>query len=108
MSPPLVVAFALAGRVQIDFDSEPLGKTEDGADVYLKDIWPTLEEVGGVMGLATDPETYRRLYSNFAEDNPLWNEIPSVTGEVYDWDSQSTYIQEPPYFEKFSMEAQDP
>ncbi|HEU4593731.1 MAG TPA: aconitate hydratase [Pyrinomonadaceae bacterium] len=105
MSPPLVVAFALAGRVQIDFDSEPLGKTEDGADVYLKDIWPTLEEVGRVMGLATDPETYRRLYSNFAEDNPLWNEIPSVTGEVYDWDSQSTYIQEPPYFEKFSMEA---
>jgi aconitate hydratase len=104
MSPPLVVAFALAGRVQIDLSAEPLGKAEDGTDVYLKDIWPTLEEVGEVMGLATDPETYRRLYSNFAEDNPLWNEIPSVTGEVYDWDSQSTYIQEPPYFEKFSME----
>ncbi len=104
MSPPLVVAFALAGRVQIDFDSEPLGKAEDGTDVFLKDIWPTLEEVGAVMGLATDPETYRRLYSDFAEDNPLWNEIPSVTGEVYDWDTQSTYIQEPPYFEKFSME----
>jgi len=72
--------------------------------VFLRDIWPTLDEVGEVLSIATDPETYRRLYGNFSEDNPLWNEIPSVTGEVYDWDSQSTYIQEPPYFEKFSME----
>ncbi|HYE16130.1 MAG TPA: aconitate hydratase, partial [Pyrinomonadaceae bacterium] len=104
MSPPLVVAFALAGRVNVDLSSEPLGRGKDGEDVYLKDIWPTLEEVGGVLQLATNPETYRRLYSNFAEANPLWNEIPSVAGLVYDWESQSTYIQEPPYFEKFSME----
>jgi aconitate hydratase len=105
MSPPLVVAFALAGRVHIDMNTEPLGRGKGGEDVYLRDIWPTLSEVGEVLGTATDPETYRRLYSNFSEDNPLWNEIPSVTGEVYDWDSQSTYIQEPPYFEKFGMEA---
>jgi aconitate hydratase len=105
MSPPLVVAFALAGRVNIDMSSEPLGTGSDGQAVYLRDIWPTLEEVGAVLGAATDPETYRRLYSDFAEVNPLWNDIPSVTGEVYEWDSQSTYIQEPPYFEKFSMEA---
>jgi aconitate hydratase len=85
--------------------SEPLGKDKNGEEVYLRDIWPTLEEVGAVLGAATDPETYRRLYSDFAEVNPLWNDIPSVTGEVYEWDSQSTYIQEPPYFEKFSMEA---
>src|SRR5438270_1859861 len=105
MSRPLGVAFALAGRVNIDMTNEPLGKGKDGQEVYLRDIWPTLEEVGEVLGAATDPETYRRLYSDFAEANPLWNDIPAVTGEVYDWDSQSTYIQEPPYFEKFSMEA---
>ncbi|HEX8337483.1 MAG TPA: aconitate hydratase [Pyrinomonadaceae bacterium] len=104
MSPPLVVAFALAGRVNIDMEKEPLGQDEKGEDVFLRDIWPTLEEVGEALSAATDPETYRRLYSDFAEANPLWNDIPSVTGEVYQWDPQSTYIQEPPYFEKFSME----
>ncbi|HEX3560102.1 MAG TPA: aconitate hydratase AcnA, partial [Pyrinomonadaceae bacterium] len=93
MSPPLVVAFALAGRVQIDMTREPLGKGTDGEEVYLRDIWPTLEEVDEALGAATDPETYRRLYSDFAEANPLWNDIPAVAGEVYEWDSQSTYIQ---------------
>ncbi|HEX8179104.1 MAG TPA: aconitate hydratase [Pyrinomonadaceae bacterium] len=103
-SPPLVVAFALAGRVNIDLTSEPIGQGEDGTDVYLKDIWPTLDEIGALLGTATDPATYRKLYSEFSEQNPLWNEIPAVTGEVYDWDEHSTYIQEPPYFERFSME----
>jgi aconitate hydratase len=105
MSPPLVVAFALAGRINIDMTSEPIGKDRNGEDVYLKDIWPTLEEVEGCIQAAYDPETYRRLYGDFAEQNPLWNEIPATTGLVYDWDYNSTYIQEPPYFEKFSMEA---
>jgi aconitate hydratase len=105
MSPPLVVAFALAGRINIDMTKEPLGKDRNGEDVYLKHIWPTLEEVENCIQAAYDPETYRRLYSDFAEQNPLWNEIPATTGLVYDWDSNSTYIQEPPYFEKFSMEA---
>ncbi len=104
MSPPLVVAFALAGRVNIDMASEPIGRGTDGADVFLRDIWPSIEEVGAVMSTATDPETYRRLYQDFAEQNPLWSEIPSVTGHVYDWDEHSTYIQDPPYFEKFGME----
>ncbi|MCA1817139.1 MAG: aconitate hydratase [Acidobacteria bacterium] len=104
MSPPLVVAFALAGRVTIDLTKEPLGRGRDG-DVFLRDIWPTLEEIGAQLGAATDPETYRRLYSDFAGQNPLWNDIPSVGGEVYEWDQLSTYIQEPPYFERFSMEA---
>ncbi len=104
MSPPLVVAFALAGRVNIDLSTEPLGKDKRGEDVYLRDIWPTLSEIQSVMAAAYNPETYRSLYKDFAEQNPLWNEIPSSTGLVYDWDSQSTYIQEPPYFEKFSME----
>jgi aconitate hydratase len=106
MSPPLVVAFALAGRVNIDITREPIGRGEDGSEVFLRDIWPTLEEVGEAMRAATDPETYRRLYSDFAEQNPLWNEIPSVEGEVYEWDTSSTYIQEPPYFERFGMEAE--
>jgi aconitate hydratase len=105
MSPPLVVAFALAGRINIDVEHEPLGKGDDGREVYLRDIWPTLEEVGEVLGAATDPETYRALYKDFSEANPLWNDIPSVAGEVYEWDPQSTYIQEPPYFERFSMDA---
>jgi aconitate hydratase len=104
MSPPLVVAFALAGRVNIDMTQEPIGKDRNGADVYLRDIWPSLEEVSGLLQAAMDPETYRRMYRNFAEQNPLWNEIPTSTGDVYSWDTQSTYIQEPPYFDKFRMQ----
>ena len=105
MSPPLVVAFALAGRVNIDMSSEPLGKDRNGKEVYLREIWPTLEEISGLMHAALDAETYRALYKGFAEQNPLWNEIPTSAGDVYEWDTQSTYIQEPPYFEKFGMEA---
>jgi aconitate hydratase len=104
MSPPLVVAFALAGTVNIDLSSDPIGKGKDGADVYLRDIWPTMDEVKAVMGQAMDPETYRRLYSDFTSENPLWNEIPSSVGDVYEWDAKSTYIQQPPFFENFTMQ----
>ncbi|HVQ20175.1 MAG TPA: aconitate hydratase, partial [Terrimicrobiaceae bacterium] len=104
MSPPLVVAFALAGTVDIDLSSEPLGKGKDGNAVYLKEIWPTLEEIQAAMKSALKPEVYRKLYSDFAEQNPKWNEVPSSTGEVYEWDRQSTYIQEPPFFAGFGME----
>ena len=104
MSPPLVVAFALAGTVDIDLSSQPLGKDKDGTDVYLKEIWPTLEEIRSAMASALKPEVYRKLYSDFAEQNPKWNEIPSSTGEVYQWDPKSTYIQEPPFFVGFGME----
>lgn len=102
MSPPLVVAFALAGRIDVDLTKEPLGQGSDGNDVYLRDIWPSLSEIKTLMNSALDPETYRRLYSNFAEQNSLWNEIPTTVGSVYEWDSNSTYIREPPYFENFS------
>jgi aconitate hydratase len=101
MSPPLVVAFAIAGRIDIDLTSESLGTGNDGEDVYLRDIWPTTNEIKELMFEAFDPETYRRLYGNFAEQNPLWNDIPSSTGNVYEWDRESTYIREPPYFENF-------
>jgi len=104
MSPPLVVAFALGGRVDIDMANDPLGKGQDGNDVYLRDIWPTLEEISDCMRSALDPQTYQRLYSNFAEQNPLWNEIPTTTGLVYNWNQDDTYIQEPPFFENFKME----
>jgi aconitate hydratase len=103
MSPPLVVAFALAGRVDINMAKEPIGKSKDGEDVYLKDIWPSSKEIGAVISAATDAATYKRLYSDFTSENPLWNEIPSSTGDAYEWDESSTYIQEPPFFENFGM-----
>jgi len=105
MSPPLVVAFALAGSVTIDLATEPIGQDESGNDVYLKDIWASLEDVKEVMQTALNPEMFKNLYSDFAEQNPLWNEIPSTVGNVYEWDENSTYIQEPPYFEGFTMNA---
>jgi aconitate hydratase len=104
MSPPLVVAFALAGTVIKDVYLHPIGQDADGNDVFLRDIWASLDEVREVLETAFDPETYKKLYGEFAEQNPLWNEIPSTTGDVYQWDADSTYIQEPPYFEDFSME----
>jgi aconitate hydratase len=104
MSPPLVVAFALAGRVDIDMATEPLGTDKDNQPVFLKDLWPTLQEVRDQMQAALKPEVFRKLYSNFAEQNPKWNEIPSTTGNVYSFDAASTYIQEPPFFTDFSLQ----
>ena len=104
MSPPLVVAFALAGRVDIDLSREPLGKGKAGEDVFLKDIWPTLQEVRDRMEAALKPEVFRRLYRDFAGQNPKWNEIPASGGDVYPWDGASTYIQEPPFFQKFGLQ----
>ena len=103
MSPPLVVAFALAGRVDIDLSKEPIGRGKDGKDVYLKDLWPTLQEVRDQMQAALKPEVFRRLYTNFAAQNPKWNEIPATTGNVYAFDAGSTYIQEPPFFTNFTL-----
>jgi aconitate hydratase len=103
MSPPLVVAFALAGRVDIDLASEPLGIGSDGKKVFLRDIWPSLKEVRDQLQTALKPEVFRKLYSDFAAQNPKWNEIPSSTGNVYSFDAGSTYIQEPPFFTNFGM-----
>ena len=104
MSPPLVVAFALAGRVDIDLQSDPIGRGKDGKEVYLRDLWPSLTEIRDLMQSALKPEVFRRLYRDFAEQNPKWNEIPSSTGNVYSWDGNSTYIQEPPFFTSFSLQ----
>jgi aconitate hydratase len=104
MSPPLVVAFALAGRVHIDLSRDPLGKDKDGKEIFLRDLWPTLSEIRHNMQSALTPETFRKFYRDFANQNPKWNEIPSSTGDVYQWDEKSDYIHEPPFFQNFSME----
>ncbi len=104
MSPPLVVAFALAGRVDIDLSREPLGKDKHGKETFLRDLWPTLNEIRHTMQSALKPETFRKLYRDFADQNPKWNEIPSTTGDIYQWDEKSDYIHEPPFFQNFSME----
>ncbi|HMP81357.1 MAG TPA: aconitate hydratase [Verrucomicrobiota bacterium] len=104
MSPPLVVAFALAGRVDIDLANDPIGNDRDGKPVFLRDVWPKLREIREMLQAALQPEVFRKLYKDFAAQNPKWNEIPSSTGNVYEWDRKSTYIQEPPFFENFSMQ----
>jgi aconitate hydratase len=104
MSPPLVVAFALAGRVNIDLTTEPIGKGAGGKDVYLKDIWPSIKEVRDAMHAALKPEVFRQLYKDFAAQNPKWNEIPASVGQVYQWDEKSTYIQQPPFFANFGLQ----
>jgi len=104
MSPPLVVAFALAGRVDLDLSKDSLGLGKDGKAVYLKDLWPTREEIGQAMKSALQPAVFQKLYRNFSEQNPAWNEIPSKPGQTYAWDRKSTYIQEPPFFENFSLQ----
>jgi aconitate hydratase len=108
MSPPLVVAFALAGRVDVDLSQEPIGEGKDGQPVYLHEIWPSLEEIQSLMSSAFDPESYRRLYGSFADQNPLWNQIPSTVGRIFEWDDQSTYIRHPPYFEGFTGKLSEP
>ena len=103
-SPPLVVAYAIAGRVNINLDTESLGNGKDGKPVYLKDIWPNSHEIETVMKYAQDPAVYRTLYSDLTKDLPLWNAIPSTPGNQYQWDD-STYNAQPPFFEGFSMQT---
>ncbi len=103
MSPPLVVAFALAGRVDIDLAHDPLGKDQNGQPVYLRDLWPSLKEIRDQMQAALQPAVFQGLYKDFASQNPKWNEIPATAGNVYNWDPHSTYIQEPPFFTSFSL-----
>ena len=108
MSPPLVVAFAIAGNVAIDLTKEPLGKGRDGQDVFLRDIWPSDQEVQEVLDAASDPDAYRKNYLNVQAQSAAWNALPAPTGEVYTWDPSSTYVREPPYFVPFSMQPAAP
>ncbi len=97
-SPPLVVAYAIAGRMNINLDSEALGHDQSGQPVYLRDIWPSNAEIQAVSQFATDPAIYRELYADLTRDLPLWNAITAPTGELYQWDD-STYIARPPFFD---------
>ncbi|MCL5253363.1 MAG: aconitate hydratase AcnA [Candidatus Thermoplasmatota archaeon] len=105
MSPPLVVAFALAGTVLIDMTTQPLSRTKDGKGVYLRDIWPSSAEIQNVMNNAITPDMYRERYSNFQNANEEWNRLESPSGLLYRWDENSTYIQLPPFFSSFDPSA---
>ncbi len=108
MSPPLVVAYALAGSVRVDFERDPVGVDKDGNDVFLKDIWPTSQEIAALVPAAFDAEMYKDLYGDVGAKNPLWDSIASKEGIVYQWDATSTYIQEPPYFKGFGETPPSP
>ena len=106
MSPPLVVAFAIAGRIDIDFTSEPLGTGKDGAPVFLHDIWPSQAEVGATIEQAIESDMYRKSYATVFVGDALWEGIAIPSGDRFTWDEQSTYVQRPPYFD--GMPAQPP
>jgi aconitate hydratase len=97
-SPPLVVAYALAGTVDIDLANEPIGKGKDGQDVFLRDIWPTTDEILAHLDNAVRPDIFHRMYNGIEDSNDEWNAIPVSGGELFAWDDASTYIQEPPFF----------
>ncbi|MFQ5662257.1 MAG: aconitate hydratase AcnA [Terriglobia bacterium] len=103
-SPPLVVAYALAGRVDIDLTREPLGRDRQGQPVYLRDIWPSQEDVAETMNRAIRPEMFRQTYGNVWDGNRAWNAIPVAGGALYEWNPESTYIQEPPFFTELTIE----
>ena len=104
MSPPLVVAFAIAGRVDIDMEREPLGFSKDGTPVFLRDIWPSSREIQETVMKGLQPEMFKKRYAHIADENPLWNRIDVKKGAQYAWDPDSTYIQKPPFFDDFSKE----
>jgi aconitate hydratase len=103
-SPPLVVAYALAGTVDIDLNHEPLGVGRDGQPVYLRDIWPSSEEIQQTILSSVRPEMYKANYARVFDMNEIWNAIPSEDQEIFPWNPDSTYIQEPPYFTGMAVE----
>jgi aconitate hydratase len=103
-SPMLVVAYALAGRIDIDFEREPVGFDPNGQPVFLRDIWPSQEEIQGTIRESLDPEMFRARYARVFEGDERWRSLPVPEGDLYEWDPDSTYIQEPPFFREFSLE----
>ena len=107
-SPPLVVAFALAGTVGIDLYSEPLGVGSDGDEVFLKDIWPTQQEIIDTIAESISPEIFNNQYSKVFEGDETWKSLTAPQADIYEWETESTYIQEPPFFDDFSLQPEDP
>jgi aconitate hydratase len=104
MSPPLVVAFGVAGRIDIDLTTEPLGHNDVGEAVYLKDIWPTRQEITEMIAAAVDRRTFREIYESIGNQAPEWEKLSGATGVLYPWNERSTYVQHPPFFEGFARE----
>ncbi len=104
-SPPLVVAYALAGTVDTDLNKDPIGQDKDGNDVYLKEIWPSMSDIKAAVNEVVNPEIFRSEYDNLFESNEKWNEIKTTDEPLYEWSDESTYIQNPPFFEGLSKEA---
>ncbi len=107
-SPPLVIAYALAGTVDIDLTTEPLGADKEGAPVYLSDIWPSQDEVRDVVNSAVTANVFADNYAHVFEGDENWKSMETPTGQLYDWDAESTYVKEPPFFENLGLEATDP
>jgi aconitate hydratase len=103
-SPPLVVAYALAGRMDLDLVEEPLGQDEDGNDVYLRDIWPSADEIQETISRAVQGEMFSRTYADVFTGDPAWRELPVPEGDLFEWDPGSRYVRRPPYFEGMSRE----
>jgi aconitate hydratase len=103
-SPPLVVAYALTGTVDVEFERESMGTGSDGRPVYLRDIWPTQKEIADTIAASLDPSMFARSYGNVFDGNPRWNALPVAGGERYAWDAKSTYIHEPPFFTGLAAE----
>lgn len=108
MSPPLVVAFAIAGRVDIDLETEPLGTDADGNAVFLRDIWPSQAEIDKLSALSIKPEMFAKRYASFDDATAAWKDVPASTGALFGWRDDSTYVQLPPYFEGFKMALPEP
>jgi aconitate hydratase len=103
-SPPLVVAYALAGRLDLDLTTEPLGRDRDGNHVYLRDIWPTEHEIQETIARAVQGDMFRRTYADVFTGDPAWRELPVPEGELFAWDPESTYVRRPPYFDGMPTE----
>jgi aconitate hydratase len=106
-SPPLVVAYALAGRMDVDLVDEPIGQDRDGNDVYLRDLWPSSDEIQETISRAVRGEMFARTYADVFTGDPAWRELPIPEGDLFAWDPQSTYVRQPPYFEGMSREAKE-
>ncbi|KAJ6398267.1 hypothetical protein OIU77_019135 [Salix suchowensis] len=107
-SPPLVVAYALAGTVGIDFETEPIGVGKDGKQIFFRDIWPSNDEVAQVVHSSVLPDMFKATYQAITKGNPMWNQLSVPSGNLYAWDSKSTYIHDPPYFKSMTMSPPGP
>ena len=103
-SPPLVVAYAIAGSMLINLEKEPLGISDDGEDIYLKDIWPSKQEIDNLIASTINPEMFRKAYEDLLKGDSVWQQLEIPTGEIYEWDNDSTYIKKPPYFDSMTLD----